>query len=103
MPQTIFHGVLLINKGKGCTSHQIVNKVRQILKQKAVGHAGTLDPMAEGLLVVLCGIATKLSSYFLNSDKHYKLSIKFGLETNTFDLQGDVLKSEEVSLKRERC
>ena len=101
MSQQMFHGILLINKDKDCTSHQIVNEVRQILKQKAVGHAGTLDPQARGLLVILCGIATKLSTYFLNSDKHYKLSIKFGLETDTFDLQGKVLRSEKVSLKKE--
>ena len=101
MSQQMFHGILLINKDKNCTSHQIVNEVRQILKQKAVGHAGTLDPQARGLLVILCGIATKLSFYFLNNDKHYKLSIKFGLETNTFDLQGEVLRSEKVSLKKE--
>ena len=75
--------------------------VRQILNQRAVGHAGTLDPMARGLLVILCGMATKLSNYFLTNDKRYKLSIKFGLETKTFDLQGEVLKSEEVSLKKE--
>lgn len=101
MFQTTFHGILLINKDKDCTSHQIVNEIRHILNQKAIGHAGTLDPMARGLLVILCGIGTKLSSYFLNNDKHYKLSIKFGLETNTFDIQGEVLKSEEVSLKKE--
>ena len=97
----MFNGILLINKDKDGTSHQFVNEIRRILNQRAVGHAGTLDPVARGLLVILCGIATKLSVYFLNSDKRYKLSIKFGLETNTFDLQGDVLKSEEVSLKKE--
>ncbi len=101
MFQNKFNGILLINKNKDCTSHQIVNEVRQILNQKEVGHAGTLDPMARGLLVILCGIATKLSSYFLNDNKHYKLSMKFGIETNTFDLQGEVLKSKEVSLKKE--
>lgn len=101
MSQKTFNGILLINKHKGCTSHQIVDEVRHILNQRAVGHAGTLDPMAEGLLVILCGIATKLSSYFLNNSKSYRLSIKFGLETNTFDLEGDIIKSKEVSLKKE--
>ena len=101
MLQNKFNGILLVNKNKDCTSHDVVDEVRQILNQKAVGHAGTLDPMARGLLVILCGIATKLSSYFSSNDKNYKLSLKFGLETNTFDLQGKVLKSKEVSLKKE--
>ena len=101
MSQEAFNGILLINKDRDCTSHQIIDEVRHILKQRAVGHAGTLDPMARGLLVVLCGIATKLSPYFITNDKRYKLSIKFGLETNTFDLQGTVLKSEKVVLKKE--
>lgn len=100
MSQQMFHGILLVNKDKNCTSHQIVDEVRQILKQRAVGHAGTLDPQARGLLVILCGIATKLSTYFLNNDKNYRLSIKFGLETDTFDLQGKVLRSEKVSLRK---
>lgn len=101
MIQNKFNGILLINKNKDCTSHDVVDEVRRILNQKAVGHAGTLDPMARGLLVILCGIATKLSPYFTSNDKSYKLSLKFGLETNTFDLQGEVLKSKEVSLKKE--
>ena len=101
MPQKIFNGVLLINKDKDGTSHQVVNEIRHILKQRAVGHAGTLDPMARGLLVILCGLATKLSTYFTADDKRYKLKIKFGLETNTFDRQGEVIQSKEVSLKKE--
>jgi len=79
----------------------VVYEVRKILKQKSIGHAGTLDPMARGLLVLLCGSATKLSSFFLNQNKRYLLSLKFGLETNSFDLKGQILKSEAVSLKKE--
>ena len=101
MEKNKFNGILLINKDKNCTSHDIVDEVRQIFKQQAIGHAGTLDPMARGLLVVLCGMATKLSPYFIKDDKGYKLSIKFGLETNTFDIEGKVLQSKEVSLKKE--
>ncbi len=101
MSPNTFSGILLINKDKDCTSHDIVDEVRKILNQRAVGHAGSLDPPARGLLVVLCGIATKLSSYFANNDKSYKLSLKFGLETKTLDLQGEVLKSQEVSLRTE--
>ena len=99
--QEPLNGILLINKDKICTSHQIVDEVRNILNQKAVGHAGTLDPIARGLLVVLCGIGTKLSHYFLTKEKRYRLSIKFGLETKTLDIQGEILKSIPVSLKKE--
>ncbi|MDE0091885.1 MAG: tRNA pseudouridine(55) synthase TruB [Oligoflexia bacterium] len=99
--QSLFNGILLINKDENCTSHQVVHEVRKIFKQKAIGHAGTLDPLARGLLVILCGSATKLSPYFLNQDKRYHLNLKFGLQTNTFDLQGDTLYSEDVSLKKE--
>lgn len=101
MSQQAFNGILLINKNKDCTSHDVVNEVRQILGQRTVGHAGALDPMARGLLVILCGMATKLSTYFISDNKRYKLTMKFGLETNTFDSQGKVLKSKEVSLKKE--
>ena len=97
----LFNGVLLINKDTDCTSHQVVHEVRKILKQKSVGHAGTLDPMARGLLVILCGSATKLSSYFINQNKSYDLSLKFGLQTSSFDLQGEILHSKEVFLKQE--
>ena len=99
--EKIFSGVLLVRKDKDCTSHQIVDEVRQILKQRPVGHAGSLDPMARGLLVILCGTATKLSSFFTNSDKRYQLSIKFGVETSTFDIQGEVVNSQPVDLEKE--
>lgn len=101
MQSQLFNGVLLINKQTGCTSHQVVHEVRKALKQKSIGHAGTLDPLAVGLLVVLCGSATKLSPYFINQDKRYELSLKFGLQTSSFDLQGEILHSEELSLKAE--
>ena len=101
MSSQLFNGVLLINKDMDCTSHQVVHEVRKTLKQKSVGHAGTLDPLARGLLVVLCGSGTKLSSYFINQNKRYDLSLKFGLQTSSFDLQGEILHSEEVSLKGE--
>ena len=101
MLNQLFNGVLLINKDKAYTSHQVVQEIRGILNQKSIGHAGTLDPMAQGLLLILCGSATKLSPYFLNQDKRYSLSLKFGLQTNTFDLQGEQLYSKSVSLKKE--
>ena len=96
-----FNGVLLVRKEQGMTSHDVVDQLRKILKQRAIGHAGTLDPMAEGLLVILLGQATKLSVYILNQDKSYFLTMKFGLKTDTFDKEGKVLKNEEVFLKKE--
>ena len=101
MNSSDFHGLILINKDSSCSSHEVVNTARKILKQKAIGHAGTLDPMAKGLLVLLCGSATKLSSYFINQNKRYTLSLQFGLETDSFDLEGQALQSKKVSLKRE--
>ena len=97
----LFNGVILIDKKKGCTSHDVIVELRHALKQKAIGHAGTLDPSAEGLLVLLLGQATKLSSYILNNDKRYCLTIKFGLVTDTFDTEGKILKDIPVSLKEE--
>ncbi len=97
----LFHGILLVNKEKNYTSHDVVQKIRYLLKQKSVGHAGTLDPMAEGLLVILLGSATKLSSYLLNADKSYELIMKFGLVTNSYDTEGEIIKEEKVSLQKE--
>ena len=93
-----FNGVLLINKTAGCTSHDVVQKIRRALRQREVGHAGSLDPAAEGLLLILLGKAAKLSQYFLNNDKMYTLKMKFGLETDTLDKDGKILKEQAVSL-----
>lgn len=83
-------GILIINKPAGPTSHDIVSAVRKKLGIKKVGHAGTLDPMACGVLVVLVGKATKLSSLFLSSDKTYIAKIRLGILTDTLDLAGKV-------------
>lgn len=99
---SLFNGILLIHKISGCTSHDVVQEIRRIFHQKAVGHAGTLDPMAEGLLVILLGRATKLSQYLLNSNKRYTLKMKFGLVTDTFDRDGKILKDESTELNSEQ-
>ncbi len=83
-------GVLLIDKDAGMTSHDVVSKVRKILNFKKVGHAGTLDPMATGLLVLLIGEATKLSNYLMSTEKKYDLSVKLGLSTDSFDITGKI-------------
>ncbi len=86
------HGLLLIDKESGCTSHDVVRDVRQILKQKEVGHSGTLDPLASGLMVLLLGEATKLSHYITEQDKAYWVSLRLGVETDTLDITGKTLK-----------
>ncbi|MDP7441536.1 MAG: tRNA pseudouridine(55) synthase TruB [Verrucomicrobiota bacterium] len=83
-------GALLIDKTAGPTSHDIVDTVRQCYRIKKVGHCGTLDPAATGLLVLLLGKATKLSEKLMADDKVYVGSVKLGETTNTFDAEGEI-------------
>jgi len=85
------HGVLLVDKEEGLTSHGVVEEVRQILAQQRVGHTGTLDPMATGLLPLCLGKATRLSRFLTSSDKTYRGIIRFGVATDTHDRQGKPL------------
>lgn len=91
-----FEGVLLIDKPQGPTSHDVVDRVRRKLHMKKVGHAGTLDPNATGLLIILVGKATKISQYLMSLDKEYAGTLKLGEETNTYDAEGEVMVSKEV-------
>ncbi len=84
-------GVLLVNKPDGMTSHDVVSRVRRKFNTKRVGHAGTLDPLATGVLVVLVGKATKLSNNFVTFDKAYKSTMIFGRSTDTADTEGKLL------------
>lgn len=81
-------GVLVIDKPRGPTSHDVVARVRRALKTRHVGHAGTLDPMATGVLVVAVGEATKLVSWLTADDKTYEATIRLGIETDTLDAEG---------------
>ena len=81
-------GILVVNKPAGITSHDVVNFIRRRFNIKRVGHAGTLDPLATGVLVMLLGKATKLSNTFLNDDKEYIARLYFGKRTDTQDSQG---------------
>ena len=90
-------GLLLVNKSSGMTSHDVVARARRILKRKDIGHAGTLDPMASGLMVLLVGEATKLSDYILNGDKAYRADIKFGITTDSLDITGEILSESPVT------
>ena len=91
------NGILLINKEKGPTSHDVVAKVRKALKMKKVGHMGTLDPAATGMLPLLLGKATRLSRYFIGADKSYRAVIRLGETTDTLDGDGTTLSTQEVN------
>ena len=91
------NGFLLINKEKGFSSNDIVQRVKKNFLLKKVGHLGTLDPEAEGLLILAVNRATKFSHYFLNSDKSYFVRIKLGFVTDTDDETGKVIKECDVS------
>ena len=91
------NGLLIINKEKGMTSHDVVSKCRRILKMKRIGHTGTLDPNATGVLVICLGEATKLVPYLEQDDKRYTCEVIVGLETDTFDITGNVLEQQNVS------
>lgn len=84
-------GVLAVHKGEGVTSHDVVNKVRRLYNTKRVGHAGTLDPLATGVLVVLVGRAAKACEYISSDRKTYRATLRLGLTTDTEDITGEVL------------
>ncbi len=86
------NGVLLVDKEPGMTSHDVVAKARRILGIRSIGHAGTLDPLASGLLLLLVGEATKISDYLLNGDKSYEVTVRMGLVTDSMDITGKILK-----------
>ena len=94
----MLHGLLLINKPSGITSHDVVARVRKILGTKSVGHTGTLDPMASGLMVLLIGEATKLSQYILEQNKAYRLKALLGKTTDTLDITGQVLTTSDKTV-----
>lgn len=94
-------GLLLVNKPSGPTSHDVVDRARRALKQRDVGHTGTLDPMATGLMILVLGEATKLSNYLTFSDKVYSLRAKLGVRTDSLDATGEILSQVAVDLPQE--
>ena len=96
------NGVLLINKEEGITSRDVVNKVGKILGAKKVGHTGTLDPLATGVLVLCIGEATKLNEILTSTYKEYEAEVTLGLLTDTLDITGNILKEEEVNFTKEQ-
>ncbi len=98
----MIHGVINIYKEKGYTSHDVVAKLRGILKQKKIGHTGTLDPDAEGVLPVCLGAGTRLCDMLTDKDKTYRTVMLLGKETDTQDISGTVLKEMPVTVTEEQ-
>jgi tRNA pseudouridine55 synthase len=94
-------GILLVDKPVGPTSHDVVGKIRKAAQIRKVGHAGTLDPFASGLLLLLLGSATRLSEYFLGMDKEYEATVHLGVETASHDREGEIV-SEDSGWKEVR-
>ncbi len=97
------NGVLIIDKPAGLTSHDVVNRVRRILQQPSVGHLGTLDPLATGILPLVTGNLTRLAQFYTSSDKTYDGMIRFGFATDTYDSDGEAVgdpKTLQASLEQ---
>lgn len=94
-------GILNINKPTGMSSFDVVRKVKNIAKTKKVGHTGTLDPEASGVLPICIGRATKLVDYIMSDYKIYKVELKLGITTDTYDREGKTLQTSEVNLSNE--
>ena len=95
------NAVLVVDKPAGLTSHDVVNRVRRILGQRSVGHLGTLDPLATGVLPLVVGNLTRLAQFYTSSGKTYEGTIRFGFATETYDAEGEVrgpVQQVEVSL-----
>lgn len=92
-----FQGILPVDKDVGLTSHDVVQKIRRIFGVRQVGHAGTLDPVASGVLVVLVGSATRIAQYLQEDDKEYHLTLMLGKETDTQDLTGQIINETDPS------
>lgn len=95
------NGILVINKDLGYTSRDVVNIVSKQLNTKKVGHTGTLDPMASGVLVLCIGNALKLCELLTNHDKEYIAGVTLGIETDTLDMEGNVLSTQTVDIEKE--
>ena len=97
----MMNGVIVVNKPKGITSRDVVNKFVKVFGTKSIGHIGTLDPMATGVLVCLIGKYTKLGSIMVNHDKEYIATFKLNVLTDTLDIEGKVLKTDNKIISLE--
>jgi len=97
------NGVVIIDKPAGLTSHDVVGRARRILGERSIGHLGTLDPMATGVLPLVVGNFTRLAQFYLHSEKCYEGTIRFGFSTDTYDAEGDPISPpQDVSLDKEK-
>lgn len=94
-------GAIIVNKAPDMTSRDVINILNKKFNTKSIGHTGTLDPIAEGVLVCLIGKYTKLTDILINHDKEYIASFKLGILTDTLDITGKILKEEKVNLTKE--
>jgi tRNA pseudouridine55 synthase len=92
------NGVIIVDKPAGWTSHDVVNRMRRILRQRSVGHLGTLDPLATGVLPLVTGSLTRLAQFYTASDKTYEGVIRFGFATNTYDADGEPVEAQETNV-----
>jgi tRNA pseudouridine55 synthase len=90
------NGVLILDKPAGVTSHDVVNRVRRILQQRTVGHLGTLDPLATGVLPIVFGSLTRLAQFYSASEKSYEGIIRFGFATDTYDAEGEATSAPQT-------
>ena len=97
----MINGVLVVNKPASFTSRDVVNKVSKIFKTKKIGHTGTLDPIASGVLVLTIGKATKLSEVITSEEKTYIATAILGLQTETLDTEGEILKEDNVNISKD--
>lgn len=97
----MMNGIIVIDKPKGFTSFDVVSVMRKLCNTKKIGHTGTLDPMATGVLPVLIGTATKAQALLPNTDKEYLASFKLGIKTDTQDITGKILKTSEYNVLKE--
>lgn len=98
----MINGILVVNKPAGYTSRDVVNKVSNILKTKKIGHTGTLDPIASGVLVLTINKATKLSDIIISEEKEYIATAILGIETDTLDVEGKVIKEENIKISKDK-
>lgn len=94
-------GVVVVDKPEGLTSHDVVSAARRLLGEKRIGHTGTLDPLATGVLPLVCGRATRLVRFLSASDKEYEATIRFGITTDTYDITGEETSRTGTAPRRE--
>ncbi|MGM9521228.1 MAG: tRNA pseudouridine(55) synthase TruB [Oscillospiraceae bacterium] len=96
------NGIIVVDKPEGWTSQDVCSKLRGVLHERRIGHSGTLDPMATGVLTVFCGRATRAAEFAENDEKRYIAGLRLGITTDTQDITGNILESRECSVSEEQ-